>query len=524
MKKKPLSWGLLFFIFAALLSIVGTYFITQNCLDADAASELILSDHLAATGRILSSDWFYSTELRVVNTQLVYTPLFLIFNQWHTVRWVGALILQAILILSYFGFCRLLKLDRSLFFWGGGLLLLPLSVCYGRIILYHCYYIPHLALSLWIIGLTCAASKSRLRATLRIALLCILSFLGGLGGIRQLMMTHAPLLMALALAFMLGGFFRKGAPWQKTLRCFGGAMASTLCSFGGFWLNKTVLTQAYSYADMSDVSISFLSPDRYTDLFYGYFHPFGLRKDTPALSVQGILSVLAIGMGLLCFFLALRGAWRNRKELQKAIPHLIYLSFAIVMLGVFLLLGGSYSFVLYLSPLTLWMVPVLVSPLGELPQGAPLYRRILPALTVGILALNGLVNGAYLLRSDLFPQAYEGLSYHNKDQVAQLQGALHFLRREGYTRAYATPWNANILTELSDGAIRAVPLGMLPNGALTISNWLTLKETRDLQGQKDFLLISVSEEGYFHARYSLSEPIVYRDDFYIIYDLSKEGT
>ena len=70
----------IFFILSALFSILITYFITARCIDADASSELVLAEHLAKTGQILSTDWFYSTELRVLNTQLIYAPLFWIFR------------------------------------------------------------------------------------------------------------------------------------------------------------------------------------------------------------------------------------------------------------------------------------------------------------------------------------------------------------------------------------------------------------------------------------------------------------
>ena len=45
-------------------------------LDSDMSSELILGKLLAEEGGILSTNWYYSTELRVLNTQLVYKLLF----------------------------------------------------------------------------------------------------------------------------------------------------------------------------------------------------------------------------------------------------------------------------------------------------------------------------------------------------------------------------------------------------------------------------------------------------------------
>jgi len=148
-KKLP---AILFFI-SIFLSFITTYHVTGTFLDSDASSELVLAKQLSETGKILSRDWFYSTELRVLNTQLVYAPMFLVFSDWHLVRFSSALILQTIYILSYGFMLHQAGFKKSDFYISASLLLLPVSVTYGRIMLYHCYYIPHITLSFFMIGL-----------------------------------------------------------------------------------------------------------------------------------------------------------------------------------------------------------------------------------------------------------------------------------------------------------------------------------------------------------------------------------
>ena len=69
----------LFFALCFLSSVYLAYRTSEYIFDSDASSELVLAELLSRQGSILSSDWFYSTELRVLNTQLVYAPLFHIF-------------------------------------------------------------------------------------------------------------------------------------------------------------------------------------------------------------------------------------------------------------------------------------------------------------------------------------------------------------------------------------------------------------------------------------------------------------
>ena len=47
-------------------------------INSDTASEMILGNELAKNGGLLSKAWYYSTELRVLNTQIFYKIAFLI--------------------------------------------------------------------------------------------------------------------------------------------------------------------------------------------------------------------------------------------------------------------------------------------------------------------------------------------------------------------------------------------------------------------------------------------------------------
>ena len=85
----------------------------SNRLDADMASEQLLANLLAQEGGVMSTNWYYSTELRVLNTQLVMAPLFRLFTSWHTVRVVGSVVLILLYLAAWFWFGRSAKLKYS---------------------------------------------------------------------------------------------------------------------------------------------------------------------------------------------------------------------------------------------------------------------------------------------------------------------------------------------------------------------------------------------------------------------------
>ena len=63
------------FIFWLVLAIFIALFVigmnSVNLINSDDASELILAKMLSKENRFLSRDWIYSSELRVINTQII---------------------------------------------------------------------------------------------------------------------------------------------------------------------------------------------------------------------------------------------------------------------------------------------------------------------------------------------------------------------------------------------------------------------------------------------------------------------
>ena len=85
-----------------VLSGITVFHTSQNVLDSDAAAEMVLSHHLASEGKLLSQDWFYSTELRVFHVQLIFVTLLKFIPDWSLVRFIGTMFLQLLLLASLY--------------------------------------------------------------------------------------------------------------------------------------------------------------------------------------------------------------------------------------------------------------------------------------------------------------------------------------------------------------------------------------------------------------------------------------
>ncbi|MBQ7817707.1 MAG: hypothetical protein IJ388_02795 [Oscillospiraceae bacterium] len=521
----------IFFFLCAVLSIILTFFATEHCIDSDASSELVLSNHLAENGGILTADWGYSTELRVINTQLVYAPLFKIFKDWHMVRFFGALILQAILVGSFYVFTKATGISKKVFFISAGLFLLPVSVCYGRIVLYNGYYVPHIAISMVIAGLVFAKNEGRSGRWIAVRTLCllILSFLGGLGGIRQGMMTHAPLLLAVFVYYVMDDLVCKRKEGEHTRKRLGyllNAIGSAVVFVFGYLVNTGILAHKYEFSDYSENMVGLIEVAQFKDIAYGLMHHFGFRDEIKLMSVLGVLSVLGVVLTIACIIVAVVQIvkYKEHKDVSKALPSVMFLSFLAVMLLVFIVLGKYYYFVLYFTPVVAWYIPVFAQTLCERPKDVKglNMRRVLPMVAAVIIFLNGAVNGIYFLDHTKFEQKYEGLVFKDREITQTLEPVVEFLVENGYERGYAHFWNANIITEMSDGAVRFVNVHVDNLANISFNPWLCLKTNRTLQGTKDFLLLEAGQRTSFESKNNLSRvSLVYQDENYVIYAIQR---
>ena len=165
-------------------AIVFNAWLTHKCyfnfLLSDDASELVYSRMLAQEGSIISSNWYGSTELEILNTQLIYSLLFHFTSNFQVVRIVGQVILTLIFLASYL-FC-LRGIDPGKAgerFWKTAfLLVIPISDAWIFLIM-KAYYIPAVAVSFVGLGLACRIRKEEVLKKRKLVLLvtgCIFAF------------------------------------------------------------------------------------------------------------------------------------------------------------------------------------------------------------------------------------------------------------------------------------------------------------------------------------------------------------
>ena len=224
-KKKYLTYLAWFgFVLAFLMLARYLYFHVEAELDADLASDLVFAEYVSEEKNPVPTGWCYSTDLRVLNTQLIFAPLFYLIQNWHMIRVVGTLLCLAIMIGSYAWLAY--NLEVSYFPVMAVLFLCPLSKEYIYVVLCGAAYTPHITISFLTVGTFLYLWKHSIREKKnRIILLFLelLSFGAGLAGYRQLLVCYIPFMITVGLFWM---FSPKNKEYLKLVML---AMSALIC-------------------------------------------------------------------------------------------------------------------------------------------------------------------------------------------------------------------------------------------------------------------------------------------------------
>lgn len=439
----------------------------QHNLDSDISSEFVLAQLLNEEGRaFLTDSWYYSTELRIVSPVPVYQLALRLFSDWHVARTVSIAVLLCGVALSLVYLARGLGVSLTAALLCASALVLPITEYNAFTLVYGGFYTVCVMLTFVQLGLVLRMDKKRLREPL---LLALLGVYGGLNGVRMPMICVAPLLAACVINLFME--MRRcnrlrDALTLPSLPLAAGGVLLTLATLIGYAINTRVLSAAYDFAQYSETALCPLSVETFTDQLICLTSFFGYRNDAMLLSLEGVVSLLAFALPFFAaaaMILLLRMPLSARERLGA-----LFIPIALVLgmvINVLTLINDHpeplpYS-VSYYMPAALLMVFALFWVFDRFACKMKVLR-VVPMLALVGVFLAG--NTAYR-RNDLH-------TYNT-----ELENIAEYLMDEGCVQGYATFWNANVLTEITDGEIDVYTVENWETG--DFNEWLQRKDHED---------------------------------------------
>ncbi|MBO5283224.1 MAG: hypothetical protein J6B43_08885 [Lachnospiraceae bacterium] len=476
--KEIAAWGLLAAVLLMLVLLNVLW--GDHWIDSDMAAEMVFSRLLAQEGKwIATENWYYSTEFRVLYTQLIMTPLFHVLSDWHVIRVLTNVITYLLMLGAYFYFMRPLKIRRSVVVSSAVILLLPFSETFVTHMQMGNTYMWHVILILLAFGMFLRlAGRGAQRKWYRILtgiLYVGLSMVCGLSGVRYMLALQVPLCITAGIYILksrefalLREAFSPAQPWQQLRRVFSGerlgylaySLLGLLAAGIGYVVNVAVLGKKFQF-QMYDAT-NFIKVfqgvllERTQDTIGNLLQLFGYIEEKGFLSIRGLISLLAFGFLAGIVFLTVRcsrlltAEWKKGEtgerqtagdgQQENILAHSRFILWFFVtafVLNTFVFLFTTSTIVArYYITVFLFVLPLLCIYFTY--EKLPLDRLLLTVLLCGALALT---------------TAKCVYSFIDKDKNADKRPVAAYLEEEGYTFGYATYWNGNIMTELTNGAV-----------------------------------------------------------------------
>lgn len=292
----------------AFLVTYTVYSSMHKFIDADLASETLLSRECVREKSLVPLGWGYSTEIRLLNTQLISAPLFVFIKSWDTVRAITSLISCTILFFSGWSLMANVGIKKTwIKFLGSTLLSCPWSSLNFYVIGWGNYYIPHIVLGFLTLTLFIpimnGSTKNRKRS---IILFYIFAFISGISTIRYILIYQFPLMLSMAIL----AYQREDKNKRVTLlelkiyfwdnKSFRISIISLFLSGIGYVFNNVVLHKLYNFSQWNDVTFNHFGDVSLLQLFSTILKAFGYQENVAVFTPSGVINIF-VYIALVCF-------------------------------------------------------------------------------------------------------------------------------------------------------------------------------------------------------------------------------
>lgn len=425
-------------------------------VDDEMAPEMVLSNILNQEGTILSKNWVYSTELRVLCQHwFLRVGLLLYPNNWHRARIIGGLLMIVLASFIFIAFFSVMEMPLKWSLIASAVMIWPFGRDYYMFVIWGLFYLSHIMLLglgffLFIKLLNSLAESKKVNSIFLMILNVLLAFVNGLGGIRMTYVFYVPLFITFVLVLFInvqiGGEEIGNITKLKETKAVILSLLLAVVDIIGFFVNTFVLTKIYTFANLG---MYFAWKEEFDfsleEILRNYVFQFGYQREAHVLTFEGISTVFGLLFAFVVIVCSIRLLFRFRELsfVQRVVVIFYHCTFLIhlVMLYCF---AGSSNYWLTVLP---FAIAVLFLELKSEHFALVLYKKCaVLLLTVTVICCS---------ISTVRTQSTKKIDKANQSVYV----AAKWLVDNGYTEGYSGSAR-NSLTEFSNGVIKVWPVAL----------------------------------------------------------------
>lgn len=502
----------------------------EHWIDSDMAAEMIFSKLLSEEGKVIATaDWYYSTEFRVLYTQLIMGPLHGIFSDWRVIRVITNVVFYVLMLVSFCFVCKPLNLKKHNVWFCALALFVPVSEAVMTHLQMGNTYMSHVILCFVTFGLFLrmadrtrkVLSKGFVIYGVIFTVLCVIL---GISGVRYLLDLLVPMVLTGAVFIMRGQKFTsfRDDPSKESLagllKCeqirylyvslFGGVCAGIGYLINALYISKIFQFQTYDTTYFIAVHEGVFM-DRVQNALGELLQMFGYIENRAFLSLRGLITILAFVMIGVLGYVWVKAMYYGKAQVIACEEgtEQNHRKFTVLFAGISLVL---HLFVFIFTTSTMvdrYFIPIAIFFLLTLAIYMEWESRVFDRVAVclvlgGCLCMAGLKTYYSFVTNDKNETRYEVTEY---------------LVEEGYTFGYASYWNSNIMTEVSNGALDMANLWSLET--LGDFKWSSKVSSYEPKEGKIFL-IAANDELYAleeHGMLDKQEIIFANEDYTVLH-------
>lgn len=501
---------LYFLLIIIFIMTIAMHLKADNYIDSDTAGEMMLWRECVIEKSLMPRGWFYSTELRILNTQILGAIFFSFLSNWILIKFLVSVFSLAILF-----WATIFLLNRLGFkeFWAkflcSILVIAPTSYDIWFMVTFGNYYIPHSVISFLYLALFFDLVNETKFNKIKFIIFMLLAFLGGLASIRYILVMVFPLFLSMIWngvqkldneQFNLKNFFIG----DKTI------LYSTLGMISGAigFLGNSLLHKIYIFTQHSFTKFNSIEDAPILTIIHKLLELYGYSDNVSVLSPSGIANICCCVAMVLFIFLLTKSLKIDLQKNQKMF-FLFFVTNFIFNTFIFLLVGFEIR---YYMPVTVYVIPCV----------------FVLIFNTSISRVKQYICGAALIVSLIISmfsisQWIISISNTNRRDVNQ------FLIKN-YSFGYGTFENADITTFLTNGKVEVASLladisgderEKIPN-TYEYDKILTPKyyyEDDYKNDEKIFFLVSTWQyNNHADAKIFTSGKLTYCDEHYRVYE------